>query len=446
MMQDNMLSTNRLPPQSLDAERSVLGASMLSIECYDKARSILAPEDFYRTEHQIIFGLMGRIDGAVDLLSLCELAKEDAVLDKLGGPAYLSQISDEVIPSKDFTARAAGFVRENAKRREFIGKAAGMIDQCYNRSEFKDMVVSLEKEAFSLSRKIGSSAQAKSIGAIGKGVLDKIMRVANGEHPPGLDTGYDGIDNMSSGFQGGDLIIVAGRPSMGKTALAMNIAGKVGDRKIPVGVFSLEMNNESLGMRMLSGISKINGMALKTGFIRENQWGALAKATGYMENMPIYVDDTPALHIADIRSRARMMHRRHGIELIVLDYLQLARGDGDSREQVISNITSGLKAMAKELNIPVVALSQLNRGLENRPDKRPKLSDLRESGAIEQDADVIIFVYRDEVYNTAEDNPNRGIAELIFGKQRNGPTGTVRMAWLQDITTFEDLEVEHKPS
>jgi replicative DNA helicase len=436
------MSQHRLPPQNIEAEMSVIGASLLSQDCYDKARRIAKPSDFYREQNQIIFEAMGTMEETIDILTLCNNLKKQSQLDKVGGPAYIATVCDSVIPSVSMVARAAEMVRECSRRREFISEASEMVEECYGGGDFSETVSSLEKRAFALSENIGNSNESKSLGEIGFEVFQKIDRINKGEILPGLMTGYDSIDNMTTGLQGGDLVYLAGRPSMGKTALAMNIARRIGDQKIPIGVFSLEMSSESLGMRMISEISKVNGMALKSGFIRDNQWPMLAKAAGYMKDLPIHVDDTPALHISEIRSRARMMHRRHGIKLIVLDYLQLARGDGDSREQVISSISSGLKAMAKELNIPVIALSQLNRGLENRPDKRPKLSDLRESGSLEQDGDIIIFIYRDEVYNKDDNNPNKGIAEIIFGKQRNGPTGTVKMAWLESITSFEELARE----
>jgi replicative DNA helicase len=264
----------------------------------------------------------------------------------------------------------------------------------------------------------------------------------------GVSSGFDDFDKITAGLQPSDLIILAGRPSMGKTALAMNIVQNSSMlAKVPVGVFSLEMSKEQLGMRMLCSISRVDSQRLRTGRLRDNDWPHLTRAHGMLSEAPIFIDDTPSISVLEIRAKARRLKIEHDIGLIVVDYLQLMRGRASSerREQEISEISRSLKAMAKELHIPVIALSQLNRSLENRPNKRPQLSDLRESGAIEQDADLICFIYRDEVYNKAEDNPNKGISELIIGKQRNGPTGTIRLAFLDTITTFETLAKHDYP-
>ena len=257
----------------------------------------------------------------------------------------------------------------------------------------------------------------------------------------GVPTGYDDLDRITSGLQPSDLIILAGRPSMGKTALAINIVQNAAIfHKIPVAVFSLEMSKEQLGLRMLCSVSRVDSQDLRTGFIRDVDWPKLARATGILSEAPIFIDDTPAIGVLEMRAKCRRLKAEYDIGLVVVDYLQLMRGrsNAERREQEISEISRSLKAMAKELNLPVMALSQLNRSLESRPNKRPQLSDLRESGAIEQDADVICFLYRDEIYNKSEDNPRRGIAEVIIGKQRNGPTGTVDLTFIDKFTTFEN--------
>jgi replicative DNA helicase len=365
-------------------------------------------------------------------------------LEGSGGPAYIATLTDTV-PLASNIVHYAKIVREKSILRQLINTTTSIASRCYDEQDEIDRLLDdVETTVFEISSsKSGSKFEAlKSIMA---GTFDKVTQLAERkELITGVPSGYDMFDRMTAGLQPSDLIILAGRPSMGKTALAMNMVQNAAMKfKVPVAVFSLEMSKHQLAMRLLCSVGRVDSNDVRTGHIKEHDWPKLTRATGELTNAPIFIDDTAAISVLEMRAKARRLKIEHDIGLVVVDYLQLMKGRGDSREQEISEISRSLKAMAKELDIPVVALSQLNRSLESRPNKRPQLSDLRESGAIEQDADVICFIYRDEVYNKSEDNPKKGLAELIIGKQRNGPTGTVELAFIGRYTTFENLEFRH---
>lgn len=430
--------TKRLPPQNIEAEQAVLCSMMLSPEIYDCVRMIISAEDFFKPAHQEIFKAIEKTNG--DILTIANHLKDAGKLESVGGPAYLSALIDVSIPSETLAKQHSKIIRDESKKREFINKASEMVNTCYSGHDFGNMAEDIEKEAFALSESITTGSESESIGGIIEKTVARLERIARDGEEPGIMTGLTDIDSMTSGFRSGDLIVLASRPSMGKTALAFNILQRLASYKIPVGAFSLEMSKDALGERMLANMANINSKNIRSGWISDKQWPVITHAHQKFSNMPMFIDDTPSLHISEIRSRARRMKRKHDIQFIAIDYIQFARGDGGNREQEVADISRGLKAMAKELKIPVLALAQLNRGLEQRADKRPMMSDLRESGAIEQDADVITFIYRDDYYNKDRNNPRKGIAEIIFGKQRNGPTGTVELLWREETCSFENFE------
>jgi replicative DNA helicase len=429
------MEINRIPPQNIDAEQSVLCSIMLDNNIYDSVRMIISADDFYRPEHVLVFKAVEETGG--DIVSVANHLKDSGKLDRVGGPAYLAEISDKSIPSETLAIQHANIIRDCMKKRTFIAKASDMVNSCYGGLDFSNLAEELEKESFALTEQISTGSEAESIGEIIKRTKKRLETISINGADAGLMTGLSDFDNMTSGLRDSDLIVLAARPSMGKTALAFNLLKRLAGYQIPVGAFSLEMSKDSLGERMLADMTNINSKNIRSGWISDNQWPVIAKATDEFRSMPLYIDDTPSLHISEIRSRARRMKRKHDIKFIAVDYIQFARGDGGNREQEVADISRGLKAMAKELKIPVLALAQLNRGLESRADKRPMLSDLRESGAIEQDADVITFIYRDEYYN--KNSNKKGIAELIFGKQRNGPTGVVELMWREGTCSFHNL-------
>ncbi|MBU0675372.1 MAG: replicative DNA helicase [Proteobacteria bacterium] len=439
-------SLHRLPPQNVEAEQCVLGSILLHQGAILKAIEQLEPDDFYRPEHAKIFDAMVALFEKAepqDLITVTEILQKKGTLEQAGGPAYLATLTD-IVPVSTNIAYYAKIVREKSILRQLIKTTTEIASRCYEEQEEIDTLLDeTEQTIFQISNS-KSNQSFVAIKSVIKTAFSELEKLADRkELITGVPSGFDAFDKMTAGLQPSDMIILAGRPSMGKTALAMNMAQNAAIlHKVPVGVFSLEMSKEQLGMRMLCSISRVDSHNMRTGNIKDTDWQKLARATGILSETKIFIDDTPALSVLDMRAKARRLKAEHNLGLVVVDYLQLMRGhskNSERREQEISEISRSLKAMAKELHIPVIALSQLNRSLENRPNKRPQLSDLRESGAIEQDADVICFIYRDEVYNKAEDNPNRGMAELIIGKQRNGPTGTVKLAFLSHITTFENL-------
>ncbi len=364
------------------------------------------------------------------------------MLDSVGGTAYLASLVDNV-PSAANVANYSKIVKEKAILRGLIGSATEIINSCYETGSDVDQV--LDKAEHSIFE-ISENKVRTSFFPIKDIVRESFRAIedlfSRKELITGVATGFDKIDDMTSGLQNSDLIIIAGRPSMGKTAFALNIAQYAAlETQTSVAIFSLEMSKEQLAFRMLASEAKVDSLKMRKGYLGETDWPKLTTAAGRLSEAPIFIDDTPAITVLEMKAKSRRLKADQGLGLIVVDYIQLMRAGSysNSREQEISEISRSLKALAKELKVPVVALSQLNRKVEDRPNRRPQMADLRESGAIEQDADVIAFIYRDEVYNKSDDNPDKGIAEIIIGKQRNGPTGSVKLAFLDKFTTFENL-------
>ena len=442
-------SLHRLPPQNKEAEQCVLGAILQQPGVLTKAIDFINPDDFYQDNHKVIFLAMVTLferNEPQDMVTVTNHLAATGKLDQAGGPAYIATLTDAVPLAANIT-HYARIIRTKSILRQLIATTTSIASRCYDEQDDIDKLLDeVETTIFEISNAKGGN-KFESLNVIMKEAFDKVTALAERkELITGVPSGYDQFDRMTAGLQPSDLIIMAGRPSMGKTALAMNMAQNAAlNYNVPVGVFSLEMAKHQLGMRMLCSVGRVDSNSLRTGHIKESDWPKLTRAAGALSKAPIFIDDTPSISALEMRAKARRLKMEHNIGLIVVDYLQLMKGNADSREQEISEISRSLKAMAKELDIPVIALSQLNRSLESRPNKRPQLSDLRESGAIEQDADVICFIYRDEVYNKAEDNPKKGTAELIIGKQRNGPTGTVDLAFIGKNTTFENLAFTDEP-
>ncbi len=436
----------RIPPHSIQAEQSVLGGLMLDNQSWDQIADRVGEIDFYRREHQLIFRAveaLAELSKPFDIVTLSEELNRLGVLDESGGLAYLSTLAKDT-PSAANIRAYADIVREHSVTRQLIHVGneianSGFQPEGRNSSELLDAAESKVFEIAEQRTKSGSGFE--SVKNLLTKAVDKIETLFQQDDPiTGVATGFADFDAQTAGLQPADLIIVAGRPSMGKTSFAMNIAENVAiGSKLPVAVFSMEMPGDSLVMRMMSSLGRINQHRVRTGKLDDDEWPRLTMAVNLLSEARIYIDDTPALSPMEVRARARRLMRDHkDLGLIVIDYLQLmqAPGAGDNRTNEISLISRSLKALAKELNVPVIALSQLNRSLEQRTNKRPIMSDLRESGAIEQDADLVVFIYRDEVYN--EESPDKGMAEIIIGKQRNGPIGTTRLTFLGQYTKFEN--------
>lgn len=443
---DHTVEALKVPPHSIQAEQSVLGALLLDNQTWDTVAERVSEVDFYRKDHRLIFRAISELaerQDPFDVITLTEILEKKGQLGEAGGLAYLGMLAKDT-PSAANIAAYADIVRERSILRQLIHVGTDIADSAFHTEgrETAELLEKAEREVFKIAeqRQRGQSGFS-SIKSLLADAVDKIETLYEQEGSiTGVSSGFTDFDEMTSGLQPADLIIVAGRPSMGKTTFAMNIAENVaikGDK--PVAVFSMEMPGDSLAMRMMSSLGRIDQHKVRTGKLDDDEWPRLTSAINLLAETRLFIDDTPALTPTEVRSRARRLTREHGqLGLIVLDYLQLMQSpaSGDNRVQQISDISRGLKALAKELDVPVVALSQLNRNLEQRPNKRPVMSDLRESGSIEQDADVIVFIYRDEVYN--EDSPDKGIAEIIIGKQRNGPIGTSRLTFLGQYTRFEN--------
>lgn len=446
-MKDIDVSLHKVPPQNLEAEQSILGGILLDNQALNAALEVLTQTDFYSDAHRKIFAsivdLSNRNEPA-DLITLSNILKDQKKLDQVGGISYLASLVDNVGSAANI-AYYAKIVKEKSIMRRMIEAATEILNNSYDVGmDVDQMLDQAEHAIFEISEnKIRPSFSPMR--EILKSSFQTIERLyANKELITGVATGFDNLDDITSGLQKSDLIIVAGRPSMGKTAFALNIAQNAAlQTGVPVAIFSLEMAKEQLVMRMLAAEARVDSQRLRKGFLGETDWPKLTGAAGRLSDAPIYIDDTPAITVIEMKAKARRLMAENGLGLIVIDYLQLMRGSAykDSREQEISEISRSLKALAKELSVPVIALSQLNRKVEDRTNRRPMMADLRESGAIEQDADVIAFIYRDEVYNKSEDNPEKGIAEIIIGKQRNGPTGIVKLAFQEKYTRFENLSI-----
>ncbi len=436
----------KLPPQALEAEQSLLGGLLLDNRKWDEVTDEVAAADFYQHNHRLIFEAIGGLQGnndPADVVTVYEWLEKQGDLEKAGGFAYLSILANNT-PSTANIITYARIVRERAILRSLIVAANDISDNAYHPQGRtpREVLDHAEKMVFDISERDGRSRKGfTTLQDLLTHSIDRIEELHRSkESITGVPTGFTDLDNMTSGLQRGDLVVVAGRPSMGKSSFALNVAEYVAvEKKLPVAVFSLEMPGEQLAMRLLSSVSRINLNNVRTGRLNEADWPRLNAAIKILDKAPMFVDNSGSLTPLELRSRARRLCREHKIGLIVIDYIQLMESSerNENRATEISGITRALKMLAKELDVPVIALSQLNRSLEQRPNKRPMMSDLRESGAIEQDADVIFFIYRDEVYN--KDGGEQGVAEVIIGKQRNGPVGTSRLAFLGEYTRFESI-------
>ncbi|EKN62371.1 replicative DNA helicase [Neobacillus bataviensis LMG 21833] len=444
----NDVYADRMLPQNIEAEQAVLGAIFLEPSALTLASEILIPEDFYRASHQKIFNVMLHLNDqgqAVDLVTVTEELAAAKLIEDIGGVSYLSDLAGSV-PTAANIEYYARIVEEKSLLRRLIRTATTIASDGYSR---EDEVEALLSEA---EKSILEVAQRKNAGAFHniKDVLvrtyDNIEEMHNrvGEIT-GLETGFVELDRMTAGFQRNDLIIVGARPSVGKTAFALNVAQNVAKKTGEnIAIFSLEMGAEQLVMRLLCAEGNIDAQRLRTGSLTEDDWGKLTMAMGSLSNTGIYIDDTPGMRVGEIRSKCRRLKQEHGLGMILIDYLQLILGSGrsgENRQQEVSEISRSLKQLARELQVPVIALSQLSRGVEQRQDKRPMMSDIRESGSIEQDADIVAFLYRDDYYDKESESKN--IIEIIIAKQRNGPTGTVSLAFVKEYNKFVNIETRY---
>ncbi|MBU1448188.1 MAG: replicative DNA helicase [Gammaproteobacteria bacterium] len=446
---DAQLEALKLPPHSVEAEQSVLGGILLDTSAWDKVTDLLGETDFYRGEHRLIWRHIGRLNEQarpVDVITLAESLESNGELDKAGGLTYLGSLAQNV-PSAANIRRYAEIVRERAIMRKLVEVGSDIATSAYNPSgrDAGQLLDEAESKVMQISEQGERGKQGfVAIPPLLTQVVERIETLYGREDASevtGVSTGFTDLDSKTSGLQPGDLIIVAGRPSMGKTAFSINIAETVALEGKPVAIFSMEMGGAQLAMRMIGSVGRLNQHSLRTGRLEDEDWSRMTHALGLLNDAPIFIDETPGLNALELRSRARRLHRQNdGLGLVVIDYLQLmsspAGKGSENRATEISEISRSLKSLAKELHVPVIALSQLNRSLEQRPNKRPVMSDLRESGAIEQDADLILFIYRDEVYNP--DTPDKGKAEIIIGKQRNGPIGSVSLTFRGEFTRFEN--------
>ncbi len=445
-MNEAEFSSRKLPPQHLEAEQSVLGGILIENYSINKVTEILKPDDFYRDSHRKIYEALISLserDEPADSITLTNELKNSGDLDSVGGASYVASLID-LVPTAANIEYYAKIVKEKAILRKLIQTSTDIITQSYeDRGDVEGFLDEAERAIFDISenRVRPSFFPIKDVVKDSFRILERLYEKK--ELVTGIPSGFKDLDRMTAGFQPSDLIIVAGRPSMGKTAFCLNLAQYAAiEKKTPIAIFSLEMSKEQLVIRMLCSEAHVEGTKLRSGFLSESDWPRLTIAAGNLSDAPIYIDDSAALTVLELRAKARRLKtERGGLGMIIVDYLQLMKGRSrvESRQQEISEISRSLKALAKELNIPLIAVSQLSRKTEERTGNRPQLSDLRESGAIEQDADLILFIYRDEVYNKDPDNPNRGKAEIIIGKQRNGPIGKVDLAFLDKFTSFKEL-------
>lgn len=442
---------SRLPPHSQEAEQSVLGALMLDTQSWDNVVELIAQNDFYQRDHRLIFAAIDELvqqQQAVDIVTVKEKLDSKGQLAQVGGEEYLAELT-ELAPDIENSSAYAYIVQQRAQQRRLICAGSEIVQRAFETDgdDSLTLISDAEKLIADISDANRSNSGPKELKPLLQETLNHIQDLTlAGDGLTGLDTGFIDINKRTSGLQKADLIIVAGRPSMGKTTYAMNLVENVlANNKRPCLVFSMEMPSESIVMRMISSAAKINQGHLRNGKLTQEDIDRLPRAFKTLKDMPLFIDDSAALTPQELRSRARKVYREQGdLALIMIDYLQLmqVKGNSEGRTQEIATISRSLKALAKEFNCPVIALSQLNRSLEQRPNKRPVMSDLRESGAIEQDADIIQFLYRDEVYN--EDSPDKGIAEVITGKHRNGEIGTDRLAFLGQFTRFENLARDYQ--
>ncbi len=443
---DSRVEQLRIPPQSIDAEQAVIGGLMLAPDAFDRIADRLNEEDFYRRDHQLIYRAIRELaekSRPYDAVTLGEWFESQGLSEQVAGGAYLVELASTTPSAANITAYAE-IVRDKAILRQLIDAGTGIVNDAFQPDgrDSDEILSQAEKDVFAISE---ARAQGRTdFVAINKAMAEAFdvlqTRYQNGGSITGLPTGYTEFDEMTAGLQSTDLIILAARPAMGKTTLALNIAEHAAIKtKKPVAVFSMEMSASQLALRLISANGRVNATRLRTGQLEDEDWSRVNMAIKMLSDVKIFIDDTPALSPDVLRSKARRIKREHDLGLIVIDYLQLMTvpGTGENRATEISEISRSLKALAKELNVPVIALSQLNRGLESRTDKRLVMADLRESGAIEQDADIIVFIYRDEYYN--KESADKGLAEVIIGKQRNGPTGVCKLKFFGEYTRFDNL-------
>ncbi len=446
------VATERPLPHNLEAERSVLGAILIHNEAFNHAAEVLEPRDFFRDAHRRIFEKMVQLserNEAIDLVTLKEALTRSRELDEVGGPAYITALVDG-LPRATNVEYYARIVKEKATLRNLIFASNKILASAYEAEDDPDEILDgAEHAIFSIAENRVREGFI-SMRDLAHQSFETIEQAhARKELITGVPSGFRDLDELTSGFQRGDLVIVAARPSVGKTALVLNVAQHVGTkeydgRKRTVGIFSLEMSKEQLFLRMLTSEANIDGHRLRTGFLLEKDWGRLSHALGTLSETKIYIDDTPGIGVLEMRAKARRLMAEHGLDLLVVDYVQLmqARGRFDNRTLELGAISRSLKGLAKELNIPILVISQLSRAPESRSDHRPLLSDLRESGALEQDADVVVLLFRADQYPDAKPE-EQGIAELNIAKQRNGPTGLVKLAFIREQTRFADLDLRH---
>jgi len=448
VLPDRQLAQLRIPPHSIEGESSVLGGLLLDNNAWDRVSDVVQEGDFYRYEHKLVFGAIGSLVNSsrpADVITVYEHLQSQGHGDEIGGLVYLNSLA-QYVPSAANIRRYAEIVRDRSILRKLVTASDDIATSAFNTQgrAVSDIVDQAEQKIFN----IGEQGKRNSDGFQGMEtlvikLLDRVQEMAdNPNDVTGVPTGFYDLDRMTAGLQAGDLVVLAARPSMGKTALAINIAEHVAlNEGLPVAVFSMEMGAAQLAVRIVGSIGRIDQSHLRTGKLTEEEWPRLTETIEKLRTISLHIDESAGLSAGDLRSSARRLSRTCGqLGLIVVDYLQLMNGtsDGENRATELGEISRGLKMLARELKCPVLALSQLNRSVEQRPDKRPMMSDLRESGAIEQDADIIMFIYRDEYY-TKEACKEPGVAEIIIAKQRNGPTGTVKLAFLRNITKFENL-------
>jgi replicative DNA helicase len=442
----------KVPPHSIEAEQAVLGGLMLDNDAWLLVAEHVTEQDFYRNDHRIIFGAIAGLAGAgkpCDVVTVAEALELNGELERVGGLPYIASLAEHT-PSAANISAYADIVRGRSVLRQLIRAGANISGVAFNPEgrTSEELLDEAERIVFEIAEQNNRGrAGYKSIKELLGSALDRIDELFTKQNPiTGVPTGWGDFDELTSGLQPADLIVIAGRPSMGKTSLALNIVehAAIKDRHT-VAVFSMEMPGEQLAMRLMSSLGHIDQHRMRTGKLTDDDWPRLTSAVQMLNDTKLFIDDTPALTPGELRARCRRIAREHGLNLIVIDYMQLMQvtGTKENRATEISEISRSMKALAKELHVPVIALSQLNRSLESRNDKRPVMSDLRESGAIEQDADVIVFIYRDEVYN--QDSDQKGIAEIIVAKQRNGPIGTVKLAFRGQFTRFDNLAYDDYP-
>ena len=443
--------SERVPPHNVEAEQAILGGILLDPDALGSVIEVIDPKDFYHEAHQAIYQqMLNLFEGGepIDIITLTESLQMRQLLDRCGGAPYITGLADVVVTSANIV-HYAKIVKEKATLRKMIQVTSDIFSRCFELDTDVDSFLDeVEKQIFAIAEN-KVHPDYYPIREVVKESFERIEKLTQAkEFITGIPTGFDDLDRYTAGFQPSDLIIVAGRPGMGKTAFALNVAQySASQHGVGVGIFSLEMSKNQLVTRMLCSEAQVDSQRLRRGYIDFPEMQRLIQAAGTLAEAPIFIDET-ATTVLEIRATARRMMVEKGIGLIIVDYLQLMKGrtGAERREQEISEISRSLKILAKELDVPIIAISQLNRRVEDRKDRRPEMADLRESGAIEQDADLILFIYRDEVYHKDEANPNRGVAEVIIGKQRNGPTGVVKLSFLSQYTTFRNLAMGREDS